>query len=201
MFPIPIFIGMSEKFEVLRGLTEYSILQNTTSECDIKYVRPVVEEGCTGFSNVRYAIRHGIYLDPDMIVLGDIAELWGYKKPGQYVCLKDGSTEVAVIDCEHQCRNKFEQHKLKKLPIIPLEWNVEDKIIPGMKLLHFTNMHTQPWFNDHPDKEAVAIYERYRDGYKEVSEGVDRGTTRDTLRPRVKTRKHRKAKGVDTGTD
>jgi len=97
-----------------------------------------------------------------MIVLGDIAELWEYRLPGNYVCMHDGSTEVAVIDCKHSARNKKEARFIPKKCIIPDVWNVEDKVIPGMKLLHFTDLSTQPWFYNHPNKQALNIYKDYR---------------------------------------
>lgn len=159
---INVFIGISEKFRCIEGMTERSIIRNTDAKVNIIHIYPEVEAGCTGFSNVRYDIRYGIYLDADMIVLGDIAELWSYSEEGKFVCMQDGSTEVAAIDCSHLCRNKHNTHKLPLLPTIPAEWNVEDKVVDGMKLLHFTDLDTQPWFDDHPNKEAVAIYEEYK---------------------------------------
>ncbi len=162
MFHIPIFIGISEKFEIARGITERSILANTDSPVDIKYIKPRTPSGCTGFTNVRYTISYGIYLDVDMIVLGDIAELWAYGKMNTYTCMIDGSSEVAVINCKHSCKDKFHEFLLPKNCSIPLEWNCEDKYSTDTKLLHFTNLNTQPWFNEHPDKQAVSIYERYK---------------------------------------
>lgn len=131
-------------------MTEQSILANTNAHVKVTHCYPETESGCTGFSNVRWAINRGIYLDCDMIVLGDIAELWSYREPGKRVCLADGSTEVMVIDGT-QTVNK-----------IPLCWNVEDTTQPNMKLLHFTDLKTQPWFYSHPDANAVAIYEHYK---------------------------------------
>lgn len=163
MTPIKVFIGISERFRFLEGMTERSILANTSAPVEIHHLYPEVEEGCTGFSNVRFGITDGIHLDVDMIVLGDIAELWEYRQKGKYVCLEDGETAVGVIhDCHHNCKNKRELHLLPRAPVIPMEWNTTDRVEPGMKLLHFTNMHTQPWFADHPNKEAVAIYDQYK---------------------------------------
>ena len=159
---IPVYIGISERFRFLEGMTERSILKNTNADVKIVHLYPEVESGCTGFSNVRYTIKKGIYLDVDMIVLGDIAELWAYHRQGKFVCMQDGSTAVSVIDCDHNCTNKTEQHLLPKESIIPREWNMEDKVELGMKLLHFTNMHTQPWFSEHPNKEALKIYDEYK---------------------------------------
>lgn len=162
MFPIPIYIGISKRFKCIEGLTETSILQNTKADVQIKHVYPETESGCTGFSNVRYQIDYGIYLDCDMVVLGDIANLWSYRLHDFFVCMQDGSTEVAVIDCVHRCRNKREEFLLPKAPIIPLCWNSEDKLNHNTQLLHFTDLKTQPWFYDHPNKEAVAVYETYK---------------------------------------
>lgn len=158
---IPVYIGISHRFDQCKGMTERSIREHTSADVRITHLYPEVEEGCTGFSNVRYKIKYGIYLDVDMIVLGDIAELWEYRRPGRFVCMKDGATEVAVIDCEHLCRNKREQHALPKTCIIPPEWNCEDHVPCGAKLVHYTDLSTQPWFHEHPDPVAVALYEQY----------------------------------------
>lgn len=167
MHKIPIYIGISNRFDCIKGMTERSILRNTKSQVDIKYLYPKHEAGCTGFSNIRYTIKQGIYLDVDMIVLGDIVELWEYKVKGKFVCMENGSTAVAVIDCNHRCENKKQEDRLPKACRIPMIWNVEDykyinKPLPeNMKLLHFTNIHTQPWFFEHPDERMVEIYEQY----------------------------------------
>ncbi len=162
LLPIPIYIGISDKFEIARGLTENSILANTSTAVDIKYIKPDPPMGCTGFTNARYTIKHGIYLDVDMIVLGDIAELWNYKKKGRFVCMVDGSSEVAVIDCDHLCIDKYHEHLLPKSCDIPMIWNIEDKVTIDIKLLHFTKIDTQPWFNQHPDQLAIELYEIYK---------------------------------------
>ncbi len=172
MSVIPIFIGISHCFDCVKGLTERSIRAHTKADVEIIHLYPEVESGCTGFSNVRYEIKYGIYLDPDMVVLGDIAELWEYRRPGKFVCMQDGSSEVAVIDCEHNCRHKSQEYLLPKEKIIPLEWNVEDfRYFPDQplpentKLFHFTSLPHQPWFYEHPHKEATALWERSRREY------------------------------------
>ncbi|MFV1983007.1 MAG: hypothetical protein ACC657_05640 [Thiohalomonadales bacterium] len=162
MFSIPIFIGISKRFITTEGLTERSILKNTKANVIIEHLYPKIESGCTGFTNIRYDIRYGIYLDCDMIVLGDIEELWSYHEKNKYVCLDDGSTEVSVIDTDHLCTNKHNEHLINKSKTIPLTWNVKDEVIPNMKLLHFTSLATQPWFFDHPNKKAVEIYNDYK---------------------------------------
>ena len=135
------------------------------------------EHGCTGFTNVRFAVpeiakgmgyEFAVYLDVDMLILGDISELYDYRQPGHWVGLADGSNEVSVIDTSLQFPAKETLHRYKKhqlnshvVPDIPLSWNCEDKVGDGMKLLHFTDLSAQPWFYKHPNKEAVAIYESY----------------------------------------
>lgn len=168
---IPVYIAISKKFDCIKGMTEQSILKNAAhpENIEIHHVYPKVESGCTGFSDVRFTIKHGIYLDPDMVVLGDIEELWSYRIPGRNVVLQDGSTEVMIIDGNHSCKNKKELYKLKAIPKIPLEWNVEDfKYFPNkplpenIKLFHFTSLPHQPWFYEHPHQEALKLYDEYK---------------------------------------
>jgi lipopolysaccharide biosynthesis glycosyltransferase len=178
---IPIFIASSDRFADAEWLTEFSILENTNEEVKIYIVRPqwygMEASGCTGFTNVRYAIPqlcrlfgydYGIYLDVDMIVTGDIKDLWAYRKAFNWVCLEDGSNEVSVVCSTLQFPDKSVLHTRHKstlhgarLSNIPLEWNSKDKVCPNMKLLHFTALANQPWFHDHPNSEAVALYEEY----------------------------------------
>jgi hypothetical protein len=194
---IPVFVASSDRFAEVEWLTPFSIRENTTAEVDIYIVRPgewgMEESGCTGFTNVRWAVaeicrergfEYGIYLDVDMLVLGDVAELWEYRRPGKWVCMEDGSNEVSIIDSSLKYPPKSHIHKRHKgtlprgdhLPIIPMEWNVEDRVEEGMKLLHFTSLAHQPWFHEHFDQEAVAIYESYRDRYRAQLDTRSTGT-------------------------
>jgi hypothetical protein len=147
----------------------------------VHVVRPsalgMPEEGCTGFTMLRYAVPQwcrergydgAIYLDVDMLVLGDVAELEQYLVPGMWATLKDGSTEVSVISAdvsmpEYRDLRRAHRHHLEPVwsPTIPLEWNCEDCYPEGAKLVHFTNLDTQPWWYDHPDPDCVALYESY----------------------------------------
>ena len=161
---IPIYIGISHRFDKIKDMTANSILNHTQCPVDISLLYPVEESGCTGFSNVRYSIEYGIYLDCDMIIMDDIEKLWNYRVKDKFVCMKDGSTEVAVIDCKHSCRNKREESFLPKQCIIPDRWNVEDYKYFGKPLpddianFHFTSLPHQPWFHEHPSQEAIEIY-------------------------------------------
>jgi len=57
---IPVYIGISERFNCIKGMTENSIREHTNADVDIVHLYPDVESGCTGFSDVRYQIKHGI---------------------------------------------------------------------------------------------------------------------------------------------
>jgi hypothetical protein len=184
---IPIYVGSCERFEDVEAPMAASIRNNTDAEVEIIFVHPsacdMPEHGCTGFTNVRYAVPHfaamdgyeyAIYLDVDMFLLADIAELYEYRRRGEWVCLKDGSTEVSVVHYSARERlppiNQLHKHPKQVLAqrastilSIPPEWNSEDTIDMSTKLLHFTNLDTQPWFHDHPDPLAVKIWEKYRD--------------------------------------
>lgn len=173
---IPVFIASSDRFSGCEWMAQFSIRENTQAEVKIHVIRPqdhgLPESGCTGFSHLRYWIpeigrkmgyQYAIYLDVDMLVLGDISDLYGYRKPGRWVGLSDGATEVAVIDTAINLQKPSGKYR-PSIPMsrdIPLLWNVEDKVADGMKLLHFTDLKAQPWFFDHPNAEAVKIYKEY----------------------------------------
>ena len=184
MATIPVYVASSERFAVCEAAIVNSIKQNTNANVDVKIIRPeaigMVETGCTGFTNVRFAVpellrndgyEYGVYLDVDMIVLADIEELYQYHWPNKYVCLFDGSTEVGVIHSGVQMPQiSALQHMnkatldamLPKAPRIPKEWNVEDGYHENAKLIHFTDLKRQPWFYDgHPCPEAVEIWRTY----------------------------------------
>lgn len=178
-----VFIGTSQPFDIVRHVIENSIRENTAVDVDINFISPellnVRPSGCTGFTNLRYAVPqlcdyqgYAIYLDIDMIVLGDLSELYAYRLRDRWVRMHDGSSEVSVIDCaahRHLPRlnelhnfNKWQLHGMVRAANnIPPEWNVKDTVQDDMKLLHFTDLKCQPWFYKHPCAEAVAIYEQY----------------------------------------
>lgn len=183
---IPVFVASSNRFAEIEWMTPYSIQRNSSVDVRIHVIRPedvgMQESGCTGFSMIRYAVpelcrEHGyseaIYLDIDMLVTGDISELWQYRQPGKWVTLTDSSDEVSIISAEikypakefiHR-RHRGTLHKADRVAGIPPCWNVEDRVEPDMRLLHFTNLDTQPWFHEHPCKEAVEIYRQYESDY------------------------------------
>lgn len=179
---IPIIVASSERFSDAEWLAPFSIMENTTWPVDIHVARPhdlgMQEHGCTGFTNLRYAVPQicrdlglpgAIYLDVDMLVLGDVRELWNYYTPGKWVCMGDGSTEVSVI-CSSlnypdmsviHARHKGTFPRGDHVPTLPPVWNSEDCVLPGAKLVHYTNLNTQPWNGPHPDAAADRLYREY----------------------------------------
>ena len=174
-----VFIATSTKYASHEPVLEYSIRKHASGPVDIIWMRAgendLVAHGCTGFTNFRYAIPrlagrkgYGIYLDVDMLVLADLAGLWAYRQAGKWVCMKDGSTEVSVIDCTLEFPDAvhlFGKGTLSDMaPLsrsIPLDWNVKDKVLPSMKLLHFTDLYRQPWFTPDRDDEATRVLKQY----------------------------------------
>ena len=182
---IRIFIGSSPVYAEQEKVLEYSIRKHTSAEVEITFMRGgekgLVASGCTGFTNFRWAVPdlaghkgYAIYLDCDMLILADIKELWVWRHIGRWVCLKDGRTEVSVIDCRRKVAPANQVHKYNKhaftgmvhlLRDIPPCWNVKSgKLEPGMKLLHFTDLHSQPWLGfEHKNPEALKILRQYEE--------------------------------------
>jgi len=166
---IEVFVGTAPKFAAVEPVMAQCLADNASEPVSVNLMR-LQPSGCTGFTMSRYAVPslagragYAIYLDVDMFVLGDIAELWAYRRQGAWACLKDGSTEVMVIDCaagnmpHHDSIHKYKKGQLTPplAPVIPMEWNHEDHLDETTKLLHFTDLSMQPWFYDHhPLKEV-----------------------------------------------
>lgn len=192
------------------AVLEYSIRKHTTAEVEFVWMRsgdpgwddewnrgraqghPYSGIGwATDFTCFRFAVPHlmdyrgrAIYLDADMLVLGDIRELFEMMTT-KAATLVSHRWDVIVWDCE-----KAEPHlpplrtlqenahitNLRRSVGLDAEfdrdpmWDVCDRVKPGMKLLHFTNMRTQPWhpwpdrFNypkTHPIEEVQQLWEKY----------------------------------------
>ena len=192
---IRIFIGTDGDIHGdAEKVVEYSIRKNTKEEVDVQFIRPGRKNGCTGFTNHRFLIPelcnyegYAIYLDVDMLVLGDIAELWSYKTPGKW-CTTPLRDDVSVIDCsafsdlpkEHQLKigslknGKFNKNTIRAqirnrfLENIPVAWNTTDRVEEGTRLVHYTDLTTQPWhpvpgkeYKPHPHPEAEALFFQY----------------------------------------
>ena len=149
----------------------------------------------TPFTMFRWAIPEickfegrAIYLDVDQIVLGDISELWAFGDSGLFwQCAV--RPDVSVINCDKAPKDWPSMARIRamhkrnskdllrrqagcKATIDPM-WNVDDEVVDGMKLLHFTGIDTQPWkpewphvtvkYREHPCPEAVELWHEYYD--------------------------------------
>lgn len=126
----------------------------------------------TPFSGFRWAVPavcgfqgRAIYMDSDVIVLGDLAELWQMPlEPGQAVAARSASKFcVSLWDCAAAQRHLLTYSKLlradghdrqsayfRKHPglvrAFGLEWNYLDDADAGpfAKIVHYTDLRTQP---------------------------------------------------------
>lgn len=145
--------------------------------------------GPTGFTMFRFAIPElcsftgqAIYLDCDMLLLADIAELAALGQHGKWVKAAGADGDcVSVIDCAAMPEGyptiaELKRGVLRKWDVramlepimvdgIPPEWNSTDRLTPDTKLLHFSDLTTQPWMpgaKPHRDPEAVRLWQTYR---------------------------------------
>lgn len=163
---IRVFIGSHKRFERVEPVIEYSILKHASEPVEINIVRPEYygfeDSGCTGFSKIRYEIPKicnyegfAIYLDVDMILMSDIKELWEQRHYEKDVVMRDGSTEVAVFNCKNK--------KFNPLRYLGSLWNCEDYNYPNWKiedakLIHFTDLKSQPWFGGTKYPELAQLW-------------------------------------------
>jgi hypothetical protein len=138
----------------------------------------------TEFSNYRFlvpqlsgAASRAIYLDSDMICLGDIRDLFEAPMDGADFVAKpfaDGhgrprwALSVSLFDCTrcrfdleryvgeidrglyayndlHQMTPAFLAHHAYRIGRLDEQWNRFDRVDATTKLIHYTNLHTQPW--------------------------------------------------------
>jgi hypothetical protein len=138
---------------------------------------------------------HAIYLDSDMQVFSDIRELWCYEMNGNHLLSVAPPVEgdrkpqysVMLLDCNKlQWRitdivKSLDEGELtyedlmyqmsiatKQETRIPIEWNSLERYVEGRtKLVHYTDMNTQPW-----------IYARHPLGHvwmRDLLEAIDKG--------------------------
>jgi hypothetical protein len=163
---IRVFIGSHQRFERVEPVIKYSILKHASEPVEINFLRPEYydcdDSGCTGFSKMRYEIPricnyqgYAIYLDVDMILMDDIAKLWRQRMDDEWVRLDDGATEVMVIDCRRRTPKWFNN--------ISSEWNREDWncdswFVDDAKLIHYTDLKSQPWFGGTKYPELAQLW-------------------------------------------
>lgn len=182
-----ILIGAARAQKLPALVCEYSIRRQTKMDVSVlhSYAKPAPEplsiknRSRTGFSFVRFTLPEragfngmGCYLDSDMILRADIAELFAlWQAP---VTVTGNLPAVLVVDCkavpwktseilENLDEGVFSYEKLMSLNAfgyvartIPNCWNSLDACPEGAKILHFTDMGRQCWrVRDHRPVSAL----------------------------------------------
>jgi len=149
---------------------------------DFAAFRMAVPELC-GFEGV------AVYLDCDMIVLGDLRDLVALPRAKPVLCTSQKIMDVLVIDCgafagsgwptiaemRASGRTLYEYRKMLARmdmidPSLPPEWDCRDCAPANAQLVHFTDVTTQPWqpwpeavaYRDHPDENCCRLWDEYR---------------------------------------
>lgn len=193
----------------------------------------------TGFSYSRFCVPKlagyqgkAIYLDPDMLVFGDIAELWNLPFEGAKVIIqeevkfqekttnKEGAPKkrakqcsVMIIDCERvdwdieniveafdNCQYTYEDLMydlciLEENDIkfgVPFEWNSLEHFDKDTRLIHYTDVYTQPW-TSHKNKNGYLWFNEVRLMLRngglcssDLGRGIDLGYFRPSLMRDIK---------------
>lgn len=201
--PIRLFVGTDPQQHIAERALMASVAKNTKRPVEITWMRQG-DEGwdwggpeagwATPFTLFRYHIPRAcdfkgraIYVDVDMLMLGDIEELWEWDLEGKPAAATR-RPEVIVWDCskvdpsdfEGLATSKKQSHRgyfsRKACPKISQDWNVWDNLEAWeaggnvCKLLHYTVLRTQPWkpyrkrFNydiPHTCPKACALFWEY----------------------------------------
>jgi len=185
--PIRIYIGGTAEHDLPTRVLEFSIRRHTSHpvevhrlwECPLVSVQPK-KRTPTSFSLQRFLIPEwcnfegrGIYMDSDMVVCADIAEVWETALPDHAICATPPGWQSAVMlwDCAKakaiQIARLVEQldaetlgysdlMNLRRSDLTPRYagldrlWNATDRdwlgaLPPGTKNIHYTDMRAQPW--------------------------------------------------------
>lgn len=193
--PVRIYVGAHETERLAYKVLEYSIRRHTALPVEMRTIdnslvpRPKDDRFLpyTNFSYGRFAIPklagyagRAIYMDSDMIVFRDIAEIWNMPFDGAKILVekitdstrgKGRLTAVMVMDCEalrwdpaeimDGLGSKYDYSELMSVrPLLkegdiqdrlPVGWNSLDEYTGETRLLHYTKIKTQPWvYPGHP---------------------------------------------------
>lgn len=193
--PVRIFVGAHATEKLPLQVLAYSIRRHTTLEVSVQTIDnslvPVPSDPrflpYTNFSYGRFAIPkqagyqgRAIYMDSDMLVFRDIAEIWGMPFECAKILVEKvtdqtrGSgrlTAVMLMDCAalrwepaeivHRLGVDYDYNALMSiLPLLedgdlqdrlPMGWNSLDEHSHETRLLHYTKIKTQPWvYPAHP---------------------------------------------------
>jgi len=188
--PIRIFCGGDRSQQLAFKVLAHSIGRHTNRTFEIR----VIDNGLapapadprnmpyTNFSFARFAIPalcghagRAIYMDSDMLVFGDIGELWDTPMDGATIAIEVGSRQagnrskqaaVMLLDCSRldwdvqrivaDLGRRYDYNALMSVDpllepgqmqeLIVTGWNDLDRYDPGStRNLHYTEIRTQPW--------------------------------------------------------
>ena len=196
---LDIFVGTDRSQLLAVAVLEYSIKRHTRSkvrvcpliDLDLPEPKDIRQGSRTNFSFARFAIPEikgyqgkGLYLDADMLVFRDVAELWSYSFNGAKIIIQGDlaphvttsnkvgaparrkkQCSVMLIDCGAVTwratdiiaglDNRYTYDQLMSEMCIlneedvsyslPFEWNSLEFYNDNTCLIHYTDMHTQPW--------------------------------------------------------
>lgn len=232
---IRVFVGCAANHEDIesQAVLEWSIRKHCSLPVEITWMRmsrdPAspfhagtpqgwrTEQWATPFSGFRWAIpalcgfeSRAIYMDSDVIVMADLAELWAQQPaPGKFLVAKGGGAWricVSMFDCAEakkhmppvlDLRRDPASHKklcrlIRERPELVQafegEWNCLDREIgaravddPAIKAIHYTDMRSQPQLRHALPRLAAAGQEHWHDGEKLIGQYPKIDALFDTL--------------------
>ena len=184
MTPLRVFIGMDSRQPVALTVAAHSVARHSSVPVSITPLMlnqlPIKRRGLTEFTFSRFLVPwlcdfkgQAIFMDADMIVTGDIAELFGYFPPAVSVMQEQERFEWAslmVFNCE-ACRvltpeyvedpknQLFDLAWAKEVGKLPREWShcvgyASPVHAEKAKLLHFTRgLPVWPETDDTPEAD------------------------------------------------
>jgi lipopolysaccharide biosynthesis glycosyltransferase len=238
---IDIYVGADRSQLLAVAVLEHSIRRHTAAEVrltplvdlDLPEPHDLRQGSRTNFSFARFAIPElanhqgkALYLDADMLVFRDIAELWALPFEGATVVIQEDSPQLAasprkpgaparrikqsavmLVDCAKaqwdvdeivaglDGRYTYEQlmHELCILPerevrfAVPFVWNSLEHYDLETRLIHYTDMDTQPWVSARNRfgrlwlKEVLLMLETEALGWRDLNLEVEQGYFRPSL--------------------
>lgn len=217
-----VFVGGVAEHDLPIRVLEFSIRRRSSIAVSVERLdatgiaiptpRDPANRSRTKFSFQRFTIPEAasfvgraVYLDSDMLVLGDIAELANIPVPEKAVVAAPNQSAVMVIDCEigwkisefvaEMDAGQLTYGDLMQLRRgvgqvfrdLPPQWNMTDRVEADTKLLHFTRVKTQPWLVEgHPlthlwEDELRAALDAGVISESSVRESIARGWVRKSL--------------------
>lgn len=197
---IKIFIGCAPNHDDAesQAVLEYSIRRHASAPVAITWMKlsrdPAspfhgwrTDDWATPFSGFRYAVPalcnyegRAIYMDSDVIVRADVAELWCMEIVGGDVIARDEARLcVSLWDCKYAIRGwSFDEIKAGARPSIAVSpfppdanWNCLDgeKYVdlndPRIKAIHYSHMSHQPHLRAAEHRLHVAGRKHWFDGH------------------------------------